>query len=518
MRFWRPGGWPLAWRAPIIGAAVAALTAVAVSVLPASFIATSHERTIDTLLTLAARLRPAVPVNTKVVVVDIDRRSLATIDPWPWPRHRFAELLNAATRSGASTVAIDILFEGADAKSPATLARRLGARTGRSDIVTWGDTLEDGDRLLADALDDLPVSLGFALDPNAATEVPAVPFLTSGSVTLPGIWRTKGAIAPFAPLLEHVAGVGTLALAGDEDGVVRRVPLLVGIGSRVHPGLAAEAVRLAEGASAYRIDGKAETIAIGGVTVRLPPDGMLRLVPDRFQVTTISAAELLAGNGPDPRLRDAIVLIGGSAPELGGLRPAAGDPLTPSVMLQAAAVSQLQRGIVPLPVRHGLALQALLGLIAVGSGLLAAVRLRPVPGALAIAGLSVARFVMVPPRCAAAHDYRNCSIRSPPIILGAILFATTALVTAAEMCSFGRRASGNASPSTPGAGSGRTDRGKSFGAQVGRRAARNHRVVHRCRGLHGDDPPRRSGGSGPHAGWLLRRGNEHHHRSRRHDR
>jgi adenylate cyclase len=407
---------------------VAGLIAIAANILPGSFADTWHERTIDALLTFAAPLRASVSPKTKVVVVDIDRRSLAMIDPWPWPRHRFAELVNAAARSGARAVAIDILFEGADTKSPATLARRLGSQTARPDIVSWADTLEDGDRLLAEALDGLPVSLGFALDPNAATELPAVPFLTSGAVSLPGIWRTKGAVAPTAPLLEHAAGIGALALAGDEDGLVRRVPLLVGVAGRVHPGLAAEAVRLAQGASAYRIDGNAGTIGLGGVTVTLPPDGMLRLLPDRVPVLSISAVDLLAVVGPDPRLRDAIVLIGGSAPELGGLRPASGDPLTPSVMLHAAAVSQLLRGIVPLPAQNGSILQAVLGLAGVLIGLLAALRFRPLRGVLAVTGFIV--MLALAAVAAAANDWLFDP--SMPIILAVTCFATTALVAAAE--------------------------------------------------------------------------------------
>jgi adenylate cyclase len=423
----RPGTWHLGSRAPIAGTLAAGLVAATISVLPRSFTQTVHERTIDTLLTIGAPLRRATLLEMTVVVVDIDRKSLAAIGPWPWPRRRIAALVTAASRSGARCVAIDILFEGADAKSPATLARRLGGEIARPDIVSWADTLEDGDRQLAEALTDLPVSLGFALDPNGTGQVPAAPFLISGTVSLPEIWRAKGAIAPFAPLLEHASGTGVLALAGDEDGLVRRVPLLVGVADHIRPGLAAEAVRLAQRASAYRIDGDAGTIAIGGAAVPLPPDGMLRLVPGGEPITTISAADLLASPLPDPRLSGAIVLIGGSAPELGGLRPASGDPLMPSVMLQAAAMSQLLRGIVPLPVPYGPILQAALGLIGIVAGLLAAMRLRPLRGAFAIAGLSM---VLAAAAVAGVASDRLFD-PSMPIILTVTCFATTALVTAA---------------------------------------------------------------------------------------
>jgi adenylate cyclase len=396
--------------------------------LPGSFTAGVRQRTADAFLSMAVPLRSTSLPETDVVVVDIDAASLAIVGPWPWPRQRIANLVEAASRSGASAVAIDILFDGPDAGSAATLARRLGHLTARSDIINWAGTLEDGDQLLAAALDHVRVSLGFALDPDGTRQVPAVPLLVSGTVDLTDIWRTKGAVAPYGPLLEHAAGIGALALAGDEDGLVRRVPLLVGVAGRVHPGLVAEAIRLAQGASAYRIDGKAGTMGIGSLVVPIPRDGMLRLVPGAVAAMTIPASELLTGPAVNPRLRGAIVLIGGSAPELGGLRPASGDPLMPSVMLHAAAVSQLLRGIVPLPITHEPIIRVVLGLIGIAAGLVAAARFRPLRGAIAIAAFSLLLAAVA--LIAAAHD--RLFDPSIPIVLAVTCFAATALMTAAE--------------------------------------------------------------------------------------
>jgi adenylate cyclase len=406
---------------------MAGLVAVVIGALPVSVTAAWHERTIDTVLAFAAATRFHASPETNIVVVDIDRASLAAIGPWPWPRRRMAELVDAAARSGAAAVAIDILFEGEDAKSAATLARRLAGQTGRSDLTDWADTLEDGDRLLAAALAGSPVSLGFALDPNGRSEAPSVPFLTSGTVTVPGVWRAGGAIVPEAALLERASGIGALALAGDDDGLVRRVPLLVAVADKLRPGLAAEAVRLAQGASAYRIDGGNGTIAIGGIVVPLPPDGMLRLVPGRA-IETVSAAQVLAGTDPERRLRGAIVLIGGSAPELGGLRPAPGDPLTSSVLLHAAAISQLLRGIVPLPLPFAVPIGIALAVAAAAAGLLAATWLGPVRGALAIGGL-VLGLTFAAVIAAAADRLFDPSLAGILAITG---FAATALLVAAE--------------------------------------------------------------------------------------
>jgi adenylate cyclase len=430
-----PGGWRTALRpratALIASIVAAGLVAVAITAWPASSRKAIHERIIDTLLALAAPLHPGPAPADRIVVVDIDARSLAAYGSWPWPRSRIADLVEAVGHAGAAAVAIDILFEGADAKSPATLARRLGRETGRADIAAWADTLPDGDRRLAAALAAVPVALGFALDPIGTTALPDVPFLTRGTVVLPQLWRAPGGIAPLAGLLDHAVGLGALALPGDDDGLVRRVPLLVGVAGRVHPGLAMEVVRLAQGTSAYELDGDAGTLRVGGVSVRLPPNGMLRLIPGyagTAVAATISAFDLLTHKTVEPRLYRAIVLIGSSAPELGGLRPTAGDPLMPSVMLHAAAVDQLLRNRVPLAVPYQNALSPALCLLATIVGLLAALLLRPVRGAIAVAGLvaSLAAAAFV----AAIGDRMLDPML--PIMLAATSFATASLVTAAQ--------------------------------------------------------------------------------------
>src|SRR5215469_3775962 len=117
----------------IAGIVAAGLVAIGMTAWPAASRKAMHERILDTLLVLAAPLHPGpTPVN-RIVVVDIDARSLAVYGAWPWPRSRLADLVKAIGHAGAAAVAIDILFEGPDAKSPATLARRLGAEIDRRD-------------------------------------------------------------------------------------------------------------------------------------------------------------------------------------------------------------------------------------------------------------------------------------------------------------------------------------------------------------------------------------------------
>ena len=422
------------WRrllASPIAAGVLAVGCVTTALLaaPASIGEALRERALDQTLLVASKLRLRPAAGPPTVVVDIDAAALASVGPWPWPREKLAALVTAVGEAGAAAIAIDILFEDADAKSLATIARRLGESLQRDDILRLADTLPDGDKNLADTLARFPVALGFALDPSGAGRVPAVPFLTRGAPpSLASIWRSRGAIGPAAVLSANAAGMGTLALPGDVDGAVRRVPLLVAVGDQVHPGLALEAIRLAQSAAAYRLDGDTASLIVGDIRGALARDGFLRLVPRTTEmVQLVSATQALAREKPDA-LRGAIVFIGSSAPELGGLRPSLGDPLMPSVRIHAEAASQFMAGVVPRAVPFSGATEWLLAACAAALAILAAVWLRPLAGAAAAAALAAGCWGLA----IAAASVDRLLDPLPASLLAASAFAATAIIVYAQ--------------------------------------------------------------------------------------
>jgi adenylate cyclase len=343
-----------------------------------------REKAFDVVLAAdrqSRRLKPQEAAKSvPVIVVDIDRRSLDALGPWPWPRETMARLVEAVAGGNPSVVGIDILFAQADNRSPAALARQLGSLTGKQDISSLAADLPDGDKHLAAAMKNIPVVLGFVLDADSADAIPGVPVLARHPIVLDDIWRTTGGIGPMRPLVEATKGLGALSLPGDADGKIRRVPLFVGTGDATRPGLALEAVRLFQRSPAYSVDSSPQRIIVGDLEVPLPGDGMLRLAgadTSKREARTISAVELVNNATERSRLAGAIALIGGSAPELGGLRETPNDPLVASVEIQANAVQQIFARRAPQAVPIGFALTLVMGLIAI----VAAAALSPVLGA-----------------------------------------------------------------------------------------------------------------------------------------
>lgn len=389
-------------------------------------------RTLDLLLAMEASLgRGSAPAPTfDIVVVDIDRASLEAVGPWPWPRLTMAKLVQAVADAKPAALGIDILFAGDDQRSPAALARQLADLSGRADLKELAAGLPDGDRMLAQAIAAAPTVLGFVLDPEGDDRLPGPTFLTVGRLRLGGLWRSGGAVGPAASLQEAALGLGALSLPGEDDGRVRQVPLLVAAGPVVLPGLALETLRLASRSAFYRLiagaDPQTAILDMDGRRLTLPPSGALRLTPamDDGRIRTIRAGDVLRGNPSG--LKDSLVLIGGSAPELGGLRATPFDPLTPSVQIQARAVAQLLSGRMLLDAPNQAWLERsgslVLGILAI----LAAVRLGPIPGllVLALAGLAWSGGVLF-----VLHRQDRMLDPAGPVLVAAAVFAVTAFTS-----------------------------------------------------------------------------------------
>jgi adenylate cyclase len=332
------------------GLVMLAVLLVAAILLPKTKSEALRDNAFDLVLAGDELLRKPVASDVKVIVVDIDRASIDALGAWPWPRATMAGLVEAVASARPAAIAIDVLFDEPDDRSPASLARQLGLVTGHPEIGALAKSLPDGDKQLEEAIGRVPVVLGFVLDPNHDHALPGASIVSRGSLPFNSLWQAAGAIGPTPPLAAAARGLGALSLPGSTDGAIRQVPVFVGVGRVLMPGLAAETLRLASGASSYLINGDPPTMLVGSRRVALSRDGLLWLAPSppgHRALRTLSAIDVLQRQANRGRLTDALVLLGGSAPELNGLRRTPADPLTPSVQIHADAVEQLIAGRVP---------------------------------------------------------------------------------------------------------------------------------------------------------------------------
>jgi adenylate cyclase len=99
--------------------------------------------------------------SSRLVIVDLDEKSLNRYGQWPWPRYRVAELLDKIAAMKPAIISLDIFFPEPDRTSAATLLKDIGRNYHVNlAIDRLPVKLSDNDRILAETLSRGPFVLG----------------------------------------------------------------------------------------------------------------------------------------------------------------------------------------------------------------------------------------------------------------------------------------------------------------------------------------------------------------------
>ena len=271
-------------RATLAGTATALGVAAAAAILIATGALRIVQRPIgDLMLRVAAQQPPPHPKRApEVAVVALDPYSLRAFPDWPWPRSRHAELVRRLDKAGARAIAFDIDF---------STARR-------------------GDRAFARAIADARSVVLAAAEQQQE--------VSAGSLAMASL--------PVPELTRAAAGVASVNVQIDPDGLVRRAGRATLINGAWVPALAETAL---------------------AVALREPVVSRPR---ERFEIDyrrsqppfpVISAAHVLDGSFDPLQVTGRIVLVGATAAELQDLWASPLGRARPGVEIQALAVRTL---------------------------------------------------------------------------------------------------------------------------------------------------------------------------------
>ena len=307
-----------------------------------------------------ARLRLTMPrgVDPRIVILDIDEKSLQEVARWPWPRDVMARLIEKLfTRYEIALLGFDVVFPEADYSSGIKVLDEMAARQLKT-IPAFHAVYErlrpqlDNDGLFARAIHGRPVVLGYYLNSEKGAkriaEMPE-PVLPKGSFSGRHIAFTswEGYGGNLKQLLSNATAAGHINAQFDEDGVVRRVPMIVEFDGAYYEALSLAMVRALLGfprlEPGFPADGKSglEWLKLGPVTVPVD-DEVGALVPYRggkFSFPYISLADVLGERVQPEALRGRIALIGTTAPGLHDLRATPVDSLYPGVEIHANLIA-----------------------------------------------------------------------------------------------------------------------------------------------------------------------------------
>lgn len=299
------------------------------------------------------------PASGLPVIVDIDEPSLQAYGQWPWPRYRVALLLARLRQAGALAVGLDILFAEEDRTSPSIIQRQLSEEL-NVDMRFEGlpDQLMDNDRVLAEVLASGPYVLGYSFlfgadQPGGGCAIAPVNVSVlspPGSRPLEQSLITATAVScPLDTLLQSAPASGFFSTMTDDDGILRRVPLLLNMDGRTYPSLAL--ATLLQALPSRLILAKmtprgVESIKVGGQVIPVSEHAEMLLNyrggGERFPY--ISAGDILSGDFDPEQIRGKIVFIGTSAAGLLDIRATPFTQYYPGVEAHATIVDNIISG------------------------------------------------------------------------------------------------------------------------------------------------------------------------------
>jgi HD-GYP domain-containing protein (c-di-GMP phosphodiesterase class II) len=272
---------------------------------------------LDTLL-----VRTASGASARdTVVVDIDEVSLSAMGQWPWPRYRVAELIERIAAGHPSAIALDIVFPEPDRTSLADIQQTFRRDFG-IDVAFKGVPagLLDNDgyfgREMARA--DVIGARYFYFDHVTRTDRPARPGVGfDGRLDLLSLERAPGVLNSVDAIAAQTRVSGFINSRLDDDGVLRRLPLLIEHDGVVHASLALAATMRSLGVGSGRVESGADGLSIRVGSHRIPVDqagyALLRFNGPSIRYASLPAVDVLGGRVRPADLRGKIVFVGSSA-------------------------------------------------------------------------------------------------------------------------------------------------------------------------------------------------------------
>lgn len=301
----------------------------------------------------------AIP-SSEVAVIDVDEQSLAELGQWPWPRYRIAALIEKATQLGARSIAVDFLFPEPDRMSLERVGALYQKERGLSlNLEGIARDAGDNDRVLADTIARSPVVLGGDLIFDGKAQTPpgwcgaklnVIVHGAPGTEGRPTVAEASGMVCPLPELAEAADFVAAVNALPDNDGKVRRAPLLMRSGDRWIPGLALCAVMTASGKRDLVLEWSpagVTSVRLGDTVIPTDQRGNL-LLPFRAKPSArfrhLSAADLLEGRVETASLSGKIVFLGSSASGLFDAHATPNMRSCPGIDLHALTADAILRG------------------------------------------------------------------------------------------------------------------------------------------------------------------------------
>lgn len=306
----------------------------------------------------------------RIVIVDLDERSLQAEGQFPWNRIKVGRLVEKLRDYGTLVVGFDVTFP-----EPDRSVRDLLESVDLTELdPSFSATLEeiepliDSDQYFANVMQsgiDVVLAINFnILEDVGYNDLPQSIFDVDSELAERLSLQDMSGYTGNIPLLQEAAmGNGNMNQLPDADGVVRRVPLVLRYGNGLYPTLSLEMMRVYNFVDSYELItelyGNTEVVTAvrigqGAGAFEIPTDRSASvLVPymgpnsrrNNAYFEYISATDVLNDRVEEGVFTNSMVLIGSSAPGVQDIRPTPLDGVYPGVEVHANMLHALMESV-----------------------------------------------------------------------------------------------------------------------------------------------------------------------------
>ena len=177
--------------------------------------------------------------NDSILIVDIDENAVSTYGGWPIPRSIYGDAIMATQ----AVPGITVLMPNKDLRG------------------------SNQDMYFERRLEVRPTVLAYAASTQVRnTKAPHVGTAQLGEDPLPWLYESPGIIPTESTLESKIKGIGVVTATPEIDGVTRRIPLVLNVGSKLYPSFALELLRVAVNDPSYQL----KTTQEGIEWIRIP--------------------------------------------------------------------------------------------------------------------------------------------------------------------------------------------------------------------------------------------------------
>ena len=174
--------------------------------------------------------------DDRITLIEIDEATVQKYGGYPIPRYVYADLLRKSQVTGMT-----IFFPDSD--------------------------IHGYDKELANALQNSNTILSFVASNTATGGGPHVGTAVIGGDPHPWLYQYPGILRTPSILESKTKGIGLLTAIPDEDGLVRKMPLVLSAESKLYPSFSLEILRILQGARSYQLK-----VGQNGIqALRVPP-------------------------------------------------------------------------------------------------------------------------------------------------------------------------------------------------------------------------------------------------------